>query len=1358
MVKRYKGGLLSSTEASTSVSSASSMWNMSQATQARRAGNWPALLVTETPGSGGAPSMTVSNVAVTDGSYTVLDDTPYISTAGGYIKVTGTGFASGCVVYVGGTAATSTTFVSSTEVRAVVPAASSNTLMVYVVNPNGSTAIKLNSLIFSGTPTWGTAETLSTQIAEVAFSVQLSASSNSSITYTLAVGSSLPPGTSLSSGGVFSGTVTGLNNDTTYSFSVVATDAENQDTSRTFSVTVSVGDTNFYLTPVLLNAEGNIWIKDSSSNGFTSTVVGDTRPTAFSPYNTSWSGYFDGGADYITVAGSSNLAFGTNDWTIEYFIYLNATTQGLAYDARPSGTAASDYIQIYGCNGVSRFSFVVAGATRIQSDNTVVTGRWYHFVLSRVSGVTRMFVDGVVQASTYTDSINYLNGASRPLIGANGGNSVGAEPLNGYISNLRVLNGTGYTSVTVPTSTLTAIANTQLLTLQNNRFIDNSANAYTITKTNDAAIKSFGPFGDTDTITGSGYFDGTGDYLTLTGSANLAFGTSDFTIEHFVYFNSIASEQITYDGRASGAASGAQPCIIMNGTSKLITYYVNGAVRISSDAAMTAGQWYHIVISRVSSVTRMFINGTQQTGTYSDTTSYTNPANRPVIGAYADSLSSGYMNGYISDLRVRNGTGATSVTVPTTTSTAVVNTQLLTLQYRVSENSHRFVDEAGLKYIITRTGEVHQGTFSPFSPAGWSGYFNGTADSLTVPAGTDFAYGTGDFTVEGWFYATSTLAAYGSMLWSQVASGHNYFLVAAGEGASPVVNNYIQFVGAASGGGTPIYSSTVFTLNSWNHFAVVRISGSVRVYLNGVGGTATSNTTDFNNTSYVPNIGRYTDGTSWFPGYISNLRVVKGVGVYTGNFTPPTTALTATQSSGSNIAAITAGQTSFLALQNNRFVDNSATPKTITRGGGTRIHAFSPFRAGAAYSPTVHSGSAYFDGSGDYLDVTGSTSLAFSTNDWTIEFWLYTENVTGDKILYDARPASTNGAYPTIYQSSATIKYYTSSADRITSSTTITATTWNHIAVARISGTTRMYINGIVQTATYTDSTTYLNGASRPRLGDSGVTAGAGLAGYISGLRVVNGQGIFTGNFTVPTAPPGTSQTLSTNVAAMIGGNLSLLTNFTHSGIIDHTGRYNIYTYTGTNIRSSNVQSKFGGGSIFFTGSYQWLFIGPGNTSAYPPLLPTIGDFTAECWIYPTAGDITLMALNTNPSATAAVRVSLNANGTIGLLSSTNGSTFAINATSGNVLNYNAWQHFAVVRNGGNIIVYHNGTAVITSTAVSATTALMAGSESMLGGLDFRNNVDFISFYNGYIDDFRVTRLARYTANFTPTTTAFLTR
>jgi len=190
--------------------------------------------VTALISQGGGPKIT--NIQVTDNTYTVLDDTA-VDTAGGYIRITGTGFAAGCQVLVNNVPATSTTFVSATQVRAQVPATAAGTYVIYLVNTDGGVAIRVNGITFSATPTWVTGSTLSDGAVDSAISIQLSATL--ATTYSLQAGSTLPTGLTLSSSGLISGTVTGLTNDTSYSFTVVATDAENQDSPRTFTITIT---------------------------------------------------------------------------------------------------------------------------------------------------------------------------------------------------------------------------------------------------------------------------------------------------------------------------------------------------------------------------------------------------------------------------------------------------------------------------------------------------------------------------------------------------------------------------------------------------------------------------------------------------------------------------------------------------------------------------------------------------------------------------------------------------------------------------------------------------------------------------------------------------------------------------------------------------------------------------------------------------------------------------------------------------------------------------------------------------------------------------------------------------------------
>jgi hypothetical protein len=182
-----------------------------------------------------ALSVRIANVLIANSTYTVLDDTA-VNVGGGYIVVTGAGFQSGAQIVINETPATSTTFVSSTELRAQIGAKSAATYDVYVINPDGGNAISVNGITYSGLPTWVTGSTLDAQNADVAFNVLFSATGATSYANTTA----LPAGTVLLSNGYFYGTVTGIGSETTYNFTISAIDDENQNSDREFSLTVAV--------------------------------------------------------------------------------------------------------------------------------------------------------------------------------------------------------------------------------------------------------------------------------------------------------------------------------------------------------------------------------------------------------------------------------------------------------------------------------------------------------------------------------------------------------------------------------------------------------------------------------------------------------------------------------------------------------------------------------------------------------------------------------------------------------------------------------------------------------------------------------------------------------------------------------------------------------------------------------------------------------------------------------------------------------------------------------------------------------------------------------------------------------------
>lgn len=199
---------------------------------------------------------------------------------------------------------------------------------------------------------------------------------------------------------------------------------------------------------------------------------------------------------------------------------------------------------------------------------------------------------------------------------------------------------------------------------------------------------------------------------------------------------------------------------------------------------------------------------------------------------------------------------------------------------------------------------------SPFVGGGNSYQFSSSVNSyITTPGSNDWAVGTGDFTVE-WFSYQTTTAQFQRIF--TVGDFPNIKIGVSIESATFYywANNSFRYSSASS-----------TTTNTWYHFAVVRQSGITKVYrdgtLRGSQITDTNDITDNATTFVVGNTNTFATNAA-FVGYITNFRFIKGLAVYTGNFTKPTSVLTATASAnpygGSNTAAIGSGFTKLLLV------------------------------------------------------------------------------------------------------------------------------------------------------------------------------------------------------------------------------------------------------------------------------------------------------------------------------------------------------------------------------------------------------------------------------------------------------------
>jgi len=645
------------------------------------------------------------------------------------------------------------------------------------------------------------------------------------------------------------------------------------------------------------------------------------------------------------------------------------------------------------------------------------------------------------------------------------------------------------------------------------------------------------------------------------------------------------------------------------------------------------------------------------------------------------------------------------------------NTLLLPGNGTNGAQNNTFLDSSTNNFTITRNGNTTQGTFSPFSQTGWGNYFDGTANGfLSTPPTTDLDL-SGDFTLQAWIFPTAASQANGSEILSRGApttfNGWHWYYY------NDKLNfgfNYSGFLGA---------NNSPIPLNFWTHVALTRSGNTFTYYLNGVAdGTFTSSGTPTTNVSDVVYVGRasYDTTNRQFPGYMAQVSVIKGTALTTFNTTTP-------------LSTSTSGQ-SLLTCTSNRFIDTNTatTAKTITAGSGASVQAFSPFNPTAAWSAATYGGSGYFDGSGDYLQVANNAAFDFGSGNWTIETWVYPTSLASPLAITSKRTntdldyrwlvgtINTNGTIST--QVTTTGSSWGINAN---STSAISAGQWSHIAWVRNGSDVSVYVNGVKNTLSGAFSGSVYVSTEAVNIGVGGTTGSYiyAMNGYIADYRIVKGTAVYTAAFTPPTAP----LTAITNT--------SLLLNYTNAGIYDATSKNNLETVG--NAQISTTQSKFGGSSMYFDGTGDYLLAPSGQNFSLS------GDFTVEFWAYRNSGNFRAFTIGDDYFFTG-----------IGFYYSTsasawrvyNNDTVRISAGSSST---SVWEHIALVKYNNTVRIYVNGT----DTGSSWTSSTFVPSGNLYVGAEFYNG-SVTADTNGYIDDFRITKgIARYTSNFTPPTTAF---
>jgi hypothetical protein len=1111
----------------------------------------------------------------------------------------------------------------------------------------------------------------------------------------------------------------------------------------------------------------NSYFVDNSTNAATLTVSGSPqtmRPGPFADNLTGgndWSAYFAGGGTNLTVASSTAFGFGTGAFTIECWINNTAFNSNIGdiCDLRTGGTSTALTFRV---DGTGHLSYFDGPANNVVSDATAMTiGVWYHVALTRdASGVWRLFKNGTqVGTSSNQDDL----GSNQPcMIGqAVLGTQYG---IMGYMSNFRVVKGTAlYTSAfTPPTGPLTAVSGTSLLTLQNGSVVDNSSNAFSFTTTGSVPVLRFNPF---STVAGSApvastgnsaWFDGSTGYLTSSAGSNVAF-SGDFTVEAWIYLNVPQSGLTTFiiDSRSASATNGWYFGIGLNATSGTLSWGY-GSTAVLTDVSSTdlpKYTWNHVAYSRQGATNRMFING-KLVASATDSTVYTVGTTTTIGARYASPFN--YFNGYMTDVRIVNGTALYTAAFTPNTAPLTATTNTVFLYNGSTARTSGIYDSAVQQNVVTQG--IAQISTAQSKFGGGSLSFNGTSTNfLQMPVSEAVPFGP-NWTVEAWIYPAAANIS-GGILSTRANTSTDY---------APVLftlNGGSLQVWCSTGGSWAfqLSGSTAPSANAWHHVAAVSNNRTVTLYLDGVsiGSASYSGNLMTQVAPTVIGVTGTSGGALWtFNGYIDEVRVTNGIARYTANFTPSSTAFGNSMATdpyfnyvsmlihgdGSNGAA----NTGLSATFSSSAITSTALTKT---GTPTAEGTFTPY--GTNWSTSLASSPV------SYLTYGASTSAGMANQTFAIECWVNfttlptTTGSNGEFVIWQKGRTGTSNfelawgvqytgsAYQILCQVSSN---GTTIATANSSNISLTAGTWNHFAITQVggSGVTNFWFNGTSGGSMSHGVTNMFVGTGSAAIGNNNTGTNPAWQGYISNLRVVFGSQVYTSAFTPSKAP----------LTAITGTNLltcqsnSFVDTSTNAWAITPSGSMAVTRFNPFGDNATPYNATAYGGSLYLDGSTGYL-TAPNSTS-----YQFTDDFTIEYWVYQKsiAATTSHMSYWTSGTATAcAFRIEVTTSGFIAFSYGIGGTNTGFTGTTAKVIP-GAWNHVAITRKGTVARIFVNGVQDTTTSSISGTLNNTSSNPLYIGVSNASGSIN--EYTAGYMTDVRIVNgTALYTANFTPSTT-----
>lgn len=423
-----------------------------------------------------------------------------------------------------------------------------------------------------------------------------------------------------------------------------------------------------------------------------------------------------------------------------------------------------------------------------------------------------------------------------------------------------------------------------------------------------------------------------------------------------------------------------------------------------------------------------------------------------------------------------------------------------------------FIGSDGATTYTAETGQV--ATFignaeldvSFFQYDGSSLLLDGTGDYVTMPASTDWDFGSGDFTIDGWIRAAVDPDANDMVIlsWWDDAANQNGWLI-------DIFADELRFVYSTDGSlstDTAASSGLTWEPDQWYHVAVCRQGPSLKIFRDGieVADYDAATETIFNaNTELWFGALNASGPVRLWEGNLDSFRIIKGSALYQSEFGVPYRGFRLP------VAA------DLIANFNG---PDAATSYTTEDAGARTCTFVGDAQIDTAQHKFGHS-SLLLDGTGDYVTIPNVAAWDLADSDFTVETWVRFNGDPGTAamvLISNWQESGDNrGWYVRLDNNQIRFGYSTTGINDLNEEQAWNPAgdQWYHVAITRSDDRLYFFVDGVLLgdvafTATIFASTDALE------IGRNNQATQNFLDGRIEGVRIINGTALYTADFDVP--------------------------------------------------------------------------------------------------------------------------------------------------------------------------------------------------------------------------------------------------